>query len=101
MNRRSFITALVGGIAAAGIGGFAAADAAVKKPPTARDPRDPEALEADAAAKIDESDVQFAQYYYYRRPRYYVRPRYYYRPRYYVRPRYYYRPRYFYRRRYW
>lgn len=100
MDRRSFIMTLIGGMAAASIGGVAAVEAAQPKAVPVPDPtpaRDDEAVTAEVKDALDKTDAEFSQYYYYRRPRY-VR-RYYARPRYYYRPRYY-RPRY-YRRRYW
>ncbi len=86
MDRRSFITALIGGIAAASVGGIAVAEAA--QPAL---PRDPDALAADTAAAVDATEADFSQYYYGRR-RYYRRPRYYHRRRYYRH--HYYRRRY-------
>jgi hypothetical protein len=107
MDRRSFVMALFGGLAAASVGGIAAAEAAQPKlvPTPAPEPKATEggeALDADTSAALDKTDAEFSQYYYYRRPYYrrpYYRPRYYRRP--YYRPRYYYRPRPYYRRRYY
>lgn len=90
MDRRSFIMALAGGLAAAGTGGIAAAQAAQPRPVPAPGPQREE-VASELAEGIDQTDAEFSQYYY-RRPRYYRRR--YYRPRYYVRPRYY-RPRYY------
>lgn len=104
MDRRSFLMTLVGGFAAAGMGGIAAAEAAqpvLAPKPEAEPAKDGEALTAEVKEALDKTDAEFSQYYYYRRPRYYARPRYYVRPRYYYRPRYYARPRYYYRRRYY
>lgn len=103
MDRRSFIMTLIGSMAAASIGGVAAVEAAQPKAVPVPDPapaRHDEAVTAEVKDALDQTDAEFSQYYYYRRPRYYARPRYYYRPRVYYRPRYYARPRY-YRRRYW
>jgi hypothetical protein len=107
VDRRSFLMTLVGGFAAAGMGGIAAAEAAQPKLaplPDAGPKQGDEAVTAEMKEALDKTDAEFSQYYYYRRPRYYARPRYYVRPRYYrprsYRPRYYARPRY-YRRRYW
>lgn len=108
MDRRSFVMALFGGLAAASVGGIAAAEAAQAKPvptptPEPKAAEGGEALDAETSTALDKADADFSQYYYYRRPRYYRRP--YYRPRYYrrpyYRPRYYYRPRPYYRRRYY
>ncbi len=96
MDRRSFVMALFGGLAAAGVGGIAASEAAQPKltpVPTPDPAKAPEELSAEAKDGLDKADTEFSQYYYYRRPRY---RRYYYR-----RPRYYYRPRRVYRRRYY
>ena len=104
MDRRSFLMTLVGGFAAAGMGGIAAAEAAQPKlvpKPDAEPSKGEEAVTAEMKEALDKTDAEFSQYYYYRRPRYYARPRYYVRPRYYYRPRYYARPRYYYRRRYY
>lgn len=104
MDRRSFLMTLVGGLAAAGMGGIAAAEAAQPKLaplPDAEPNKGEEAVTAEMKEALDKTDAEFSQYYYYRRPRYYARPRYYVRPRYYYRPRYYARPRYYYRRRYY
>ncbi|WP_439497573.1 hypothetical protein [Bosea sp. (in: a-proteobacteria)] len=86
MDRRSFITALIGGLAAASVGGIAAAEAA--QPAL---PRDPDALSPDTAQAVDATEADFSQYYYGRR-RHYRRPRHYYRRRHYRR--HYYRGRY-------
>ena len=94
MDRRSFVMALFGGLAAASVGGIAASQAAQPKlaPLSAKKP---EELPEELKEGLDKTDADFSQYYYYRRPRY-VR-RYYYHPRYYYRPRrYYYRRRYYY-----
>ncbi len=104
MDRRSFLMTLVGGFAAAGMGGIAVAEAAQPKlapVPDAEPNKGDEAVTAEMKEALDKTDAEFSQYYYYRRPRYYARPRYYVRPRYYYRPRYYARPRYYYRRRYY
>lgn len=107
MDRRSFIMALVGGMAAAGLGGIASAEAAGTAPsstglqplPRREDaPLPEEAVSAQTKEALDKGEAKFTQYYYYRRPRYYARPHYYARPRYYG-PRYYARPRYYYRPR--
>ncbi|MBX9908713.1 MAG: hypothetical protein K2Z25_08370 [Beijerinckiaceae bacterium] len=87
MDRRSFLTTLIGGFAAAGLGGVAVAQAAGPVEPKLV-PGD-DALGLDSAA-LDKTDAEFSQYYYYRRrPRW--RRRYYYR-----RPYGYYRRRRFY-----
>lgn len=97
MDRRSFVMALFGGLAAASVGGIAASEAAQPKlvPVPPKDPaKASEDLPTEVAETLDKTDAEFSQYYYYRRPRYrryYARPRYYYRPR-----RYYYRRRYYY-----
>ncbi|WP_306225181.1 hypothetical protein [Bosea beijingensis] len=104
MDRRSFLMTLVGGFAAAGMGGIAVAEAAQPKLaplPDTEPNKGEEAVTAEMKEALDKTDAEFSQYYYYRRPRYYARPRYYVRPRYYYRPRYYARPRYYYRRRYY
>ncbi len=104
MDRRSFLMTLVGGFAAAGMGGIAVAEAVQPKlapVPDAEPNKGDEAVTAEMKEALDKTDAEFSQYYYYRRPRYYARPRYYVRPRYYYRPRYYARPRYYYRRRYY
>jgi hypothetical protein len=99
VDRRSFIMTLIGGMAAASIGGVAVAEAAQPKSAPLPDPapaKDGEAVAPELKDALDKTDAEFSQYYYRRRPRYYARPRYYrpryYRPRYY-RPRPYYRPR--------
>jgi hypothetical protein len=100
VDRRSFIMTLIGGMAAASIGGVAVAEAAQPKSAPFPDPapaKDGEAVAPEMKDALDKTDAEFSQYYYRRRPRYYARPRYYYRPRYY-RPRYY-RPRPYYRPR--
>lgn len=105
MDRRSFITTLIGGFAAASLGGMAVAEAApTKLTPEPTPPAGDGEVSAETKQGLDEADAEFSQYYYYRRPYYRgygYRP--YYRPRYYARPRYYYRPRYYrpYRRRYY
>jgi hypothetical protein len=110
MDRRSFLISLLGGMAAAGLGGAAVAQAAA--PVTAPEPAalpaggSDEPVSEAMAEGLDKADTEFSQYYYYRRrPRYYARPRYYrpryYRPRAYYRPRYYARPRYYRRYRRW
>jgi len=105
VDRRSFIMTLIGGMAAASIGGIAVAEAAQPKPGSLPNPLpagDDEAILAKAKEELDKTDAEFSQYYYYRRrPRYYARPRYYVRPRYYARPRFYGRPRYYRRYRRW
>jgi len=98
VDRRSFITTLIGGLTAASFGGVAVAAARETAPVTAGPLDDGVKLDAEA---LDKTDAEFSQYYYRRRPyyrrRYYYRPRYY-RPRYYRRRRYYSRPRYYRRR---
>lgn len=105
MDRRSFVMALFGGLAAASVGGIAASQAAQPAPvptpaPAPAAARKPEDLDPETAASLDKTDADFSQYYYYRRPVY--RRRVYYRPVY-RRPVYYYRRprRVYYRRRYW
>lgn len=123
MDRRSFLTALIGGFTLAGFGGATIAEAAESAPspkPAGGD------LPRETAEALDGQDAEFSRrrrrrhwhrrrrYYrrYYRprfyRRRYYYRPyrrywgpRYYYRPRYYYGPRYYYRPRPRFYYRYW
>lgn len=86
MNRRSFLTSLVGGLAVAGIGGTAMAKSLVETVPV---PVEPKTGEIDPALKagLDETDAEFTQYYrghprhrrpppprvYHRRPRRVVR----------------------------
>ncbi len=89
MDRRSFITTLIGGFAAASLGGVAAVQAAGPVEPKLEPVDDGVALDAEA---LDKTDAEFSQYYYRRRPRW--RRRYYYR-----RPYGYYRRRRFYRGR--
>ncbi len=104
MDRRSFLMTLVGGLAAASLGGIAAVEAAQPARPAKREgtpSEEPEAVTAEMREALDKADAEFSQYYYYRRPRYRYYRRPYYLPRYYYRPRYYHRPRYYYRRRYW
>lgn len=91
MDRRSFITALIGGFAVAGLGGATIAQAAEPVAPKPDPVDDGVKLDADA---LDKTGAEFSQYYR-RRPRW--RRRFYYRPRFYRR-RYYYRPRYYRRR---
>lgn len=75
MDRRSFITMLVGGFAVASLGGAAMAQAGQKAAPMP-EPVD-EGVGLDAKA-LDQADAEFSQYYYYRRrPRW--RRRFYYR----------------------
>jgi hypothetical protein len=71
LNRRSFLTSLVGGLAVAGIGGTAMAKNLVEAAPA---PVEPKAGDIDPALKagLDESDAEFTQYY--RRPRHPRRP---------------------------
>jgi hypothetical protein len=83
VDRRSFITTLIGGFAAASLGGVAAAQAAAPVAPKLEPVDDGGKLDAEA---LDKTDAEFSQYYYRRRPRW--RRRYYYR-----------RPYGFYRRR--
>lgn len=67
MDRRSFITALIGGMAAASVGGIAMAQAVEHKAATL--PNDAsDALPVETAKALDESDAEFSQYY--RRRRY-------------------------------
>ena len=73
MDRRSFLMTLIGGVAAAGFGGIAAADAAQPKPapqPDTGAAKGDEAVPAEMKEALDKTDAEFAQYYYYRRPRY-------------------------------
>lgn len=89
MDRRSFVMALFGGLAAASVGGIAASEAAQPKlVPTPGPDKAPEEIDPEAKAALDKTDADFSQYYYYRRPVY--RRRVYYRPVY-RRPVYYYR----------
>lgn len=77
MDRRSFLMTLVGGFAAAGMGGIAAAEAAQPKlvpVPDAEPNKGEEAVTAEMKEALDKTDAEFSQYYYYRRPRYYARP---------------------------
>jgi hypothetical protein len=90
---------LIGGMAAASLGGVAVAEAAQTKPvpgPLPEPAKADDQLAAGTADALDKADAEFSQYYYYRRrPRYYRRPVVVYRrPRFYARPRYYGRPRY-------
>jgi hypothetical protein len=71
MDRRSFITTLIGGFAAASLGGIAAATAAPSASqlvpiPEADDAR----LAAGATEALDGADAGYSQYYYRRRPYY-------------------------------
>lgn len=61
MNRRSFVLSLFGGLAAAGLGGAAIAEAATTAPIPA--PAQPEAGAVDAATKaaLDKADAEFSQ----------------------------------------
>ena len=81
MDRRSCIMTLIGGMAAASIGGVAVAEAAQPKSAPLPGPvpaGDDKAVLAKAKEELDKTDAEFSQYYYYRRrPRYYARPRYY------------------------
>jgi hypothetical protein len=72
LNRRSFLTSLVGGIAFAGIGGAAMAKSLVEAAPM---PAEPKAGEIDPALKagLDETDAEFTQYHR-RYPRHHRRP---------------------------
>lgn len=97
VDRRSFIMTLVGGIAAASVGGMAAAEAAQPKlapnPAPMPEPQPAKAddqIAAETKDGLDKADTEFSQYYY-RRPRYYRRPVVVYRrrPRYYGRRGYY------------
>lgn len=95
VDRRSFIMTLIGGMAAASLGGIAVAQAAQPAlvPAPAPEPaKGDDQIAADAKEALDETQAEFSQYYYYRRrPRYYRRPVVVYRrrPRFYARPRYY------------
>ena len=78
MNRRSFLTSLVGGLAVAGIGGTAMAKSLVEAAPAPVEPKTPVASKTgdiDPALKagLDETDAEFTQYYR-RHPRHYRRP---------------------------
>jgi hypothetical protein len=92
VDRRSFIMTLIGGVAAASLGGAAVAEAAQPKPAPMPEPAaGGDQLAADTVDALDKTEAEFSQYYYYRRrPRYYRRPVVVYRrrPRYYARPRY-------------
>ena len=85
MDRRSFITTLIGGFAVAGLGGAALARAPEAARPVAPK-RDPVAdgVKLDSEA-LDKTDAEFSQYYYRRRRRYYRRPYGYRRRRFYGR----------------
>ncbi len=91
MDRRSFLTSLIGGFALAGSGGVALAASAK---PAAIEPDGATAGDTEAlAARVDAADAEFSQYYYYRR-RLRWRRRYYRRPYgFYRRPRRFYRGR--------
>jgi hypothetical protein len=94
VDRRSFIMTLIGGMAAASLGGVAVAEAAQVKPvpsPAPEPARADDQIAAGTKEALDQTEAEFSQYYYYRRrPRYYRRPVVVYRrPRYYGRPRYY------------
>lgn len=71
LNRRSFLTSLVGGLAVAGIGGTAMAKSLVEAAPA---PVEPKTGDIDPALKagLDETDAEFTQYH--RRPRHPRRP---------------------------
>lgn len=96
MDRRSFLTTLIGGLAAAGLGGTAVARTV---PAPLVPAKDTEELPTGLAEALDETEAEFSQH---RRRRHYrrrYRPRYYYRPyRRYYRRRRYYRPWGYYRR---
>lgn len=79
MDRRSFITTLIGGFTAASLGGIAVAQAAAPVAPKL-DPVD-DGVKLDAEA-LDKTDAEFSQYYrrrrrFYRRPYGYRRRRFY------------------------
>jgi hypothetical protein len=99
VDRRSFLASLIGGLAAASFAsaGLAAQPQKPVQPVDRRRPEDPPKVDAEA---LDKADADYAQYYYYGRPRPYWRRRYwgprYYGPRYY-RPYPYYRPYGYYR----
>lgn len=108
MDRRSFITTLIGGFAVASLGGIAMAEAApAKLAPEPTPPAGEGEVSAETKQGLDGTEAEFSQYYYrrpyYRRYGYYRRPYYrpygYYRRPYYARPRYYGRP--YYGRRYY
>jgi hypothetical protein len=96
---------LIGGLAAASLGGMAVAEAAPAPAKLAPEPTPPTSegeVSAEMKQGIDGADAEFSQYYYrrpyYRRYGYYRRP--YYRPYgFYRRP--YYRPYGYYRRPYY
>lgn len=81
MDRRSFITALIGGMAAASLGGIAVAEAA--QPKLTPVPEGDMPIAPATGKALDETDAEFSQYYY-RRRRYrrYPRRGYYRRRRY-------------------
>lgn len=62
MDRRSFILSLVGGMAAASVGGIAMAQAAQTRPTAEPLQAEPAAASVDAKA-LDETDAEFSQYY--------------------------------------
>ena len=72
MNRRSFLTSLVGGLAVAGIGGAAMAKGLIEATPAPAEPLTGE-LDPTLKAGLDETDAAFTQYYR-RHPRHYRRP---------------------------
>lgn len=72
MNRRSFLTSLVGGLAVAAVGGTAMAKSLVETAPA---PVEPKTGDIDPALKagLDETDAAFTQYHH-RSPRRHRRP---------------------------
>lgn len=73
MDRRSFMTSLIGGLAVAGLGGVAASHAASAKPDALKSGVDAgTTLEPDVAAALDGADAEYSQYYH-RHPRHYRR----------------------------
>ncbi len=82
MDRRSFITTLIGGFAATSLGGVAVAQTAAQVAPMPGPVADGVKLDAEA---LDKTDAEFSQYYYRRRRRFYRRPYAYRRRRFYGR----------------
>jgi hypothetical protein len=74
MDRRAFITALIGGMAVAGLGGMAVAEAATPRPSPLPDAADGDrAVSPETQEALDRNEAGYSQYY--RRRRYYRRYR--------------------------
>lgn len=74
MDRRSFITSVIGGFAAASLGGIAVTSAAPSEAgPSPAMPDADAALATSQAEALDRSDAEYSQYYH-RRRRHHRRP---------------------------